>query len=103
MNLLILIRNFSLLYIIYIFLITIMTDTFALITGRFIGKHKFAPKISHKKTWEGFFGGALWLTVFGTIFFNTVIDPGVSIIVVILVTLCLSIIGQLGDLVFSAI
>lgn len=103
MNLLILIRNFSLLYIIYIFLITIMTDTFALITGRFIGKHKFAPKISPKKTWEGFFGGALWGTVFGTIFFNTVIDPGVSIIVVILVTLCLSIIGQLGDLVFSAI
>ena len=45
----------------------------------------------------------MWGTVFGTIFFNTVIDPGVSIVVVILVTLCLSIIGQLGDLVFSAI
>lgn len=103
MNLLILIRNFSLLYIIYIFLITIMTDTFALITGKFIGKHKFAPKISPKKTWEGFFGGALWGTIFGTIFFNTVIDSGVNIIVITIVTLCLSIIGQLGDLVFSAI
>lgn len=103
MNLLILIRNFSLLYVIYIFLITIMTDTFALITGKFIGKHKFASKISPKKTWEGFFGGTLWGTIFGTVFFNTVIDPGVSIAIVTLVTLCLSVIGQLGDLVFSAI
>lgn len=103
MNLLILIRNFSLLYIIYIFLITIITDTFALITGKFIGKHKFAPKISPKKTWEGFFGGAIMGTVFGSVFFNTVIDPGVNLAVVIFVTLCLSIIGQLGDLVFSAI
>jgi len=103
MNLLILIRNFSLLYIIYIFLITIMTDTFALITGKFIGKHKFAPKISPKKTWEGFFGGALLGTFVGTVFFNTVIDSGINIFVIALVTLCLSVIGQIGDLVFSAI
>ena len=54
MNLLLLIRNENLFYIIYIFLITIMTDTFALVTGRFIGKNKLAPKISPKKTWEGF-------------------------------------------------
>ena len=103
MNLLTLIRNFSLLYIIYIFLITIMTDTFALVTGRFIGKHKFAPKISPKKTWEGFFGGALMGTVIGGVFFNTVIDPSVNLALILFVTLVLSIIGQLGDLVFSAI
>lgn len=103
MNLLILIRNFSLLYIIYIFLITCVTDTFALVTGKFIGKHKFAPKISPKKTWEGFFGGTLWGAFCGTIFFNTVIDPSVNIVVIAIVTTALSIIGQLGDLVFSAI
>lgn len=103
MNLLILIRNFSLLYIVYLFLITTITDTFALITGKFIGKHKFAPKISPKKTWEGFFGGSLWGTLCGTVFFNTVIDSGLNIVVVALVTLCLSVIGQLGDLVFSSI
>lgn len=103
MNLLILIRNFNLLYIIYIFLITIMTDTFALITGKFIGKHKFAPKISPKKTWEGFFGGALMGTVIGGIFFNTVINPNINLVLILFVTLVLSVIGQLGDLVFSAI
>jgi len=103
MNLLILIRNFNLLYIVYIFLITAITDTFALLTGKFVGKHKFAPKISPKKTWEGFFGGALWGTICGSVFYNTVIDSGVNIFVVVFVTLVLSIIGQLGDLVFSAI
>jgi len=103
MNLLILIRNYNLLYVIYIFLITIITDTFALITGKFIGKNKFAPKISPKKTWEGFFGGALFGTIVGSVFFNTVINPNLNIFIVILMTLTLSIIGQLGDLVFSAI
>lgn len=103
MNLLILIRNFSLLYIVYIFLITTVTDTFALLTGKFIGKNKFAPKISPNKTWEGFFGGSLWGTIIGTIFFNTVINPNINLFIVLFVTLCLSIIGQIGDLVFSAI
>jgi phosphatidate cytidylyltransferase len=103
MNLLVLIRNENLFYIIYIFLITIMTDTFALITGKFIGKNKFAPKISPKKTWEGFFGGSLCGTVVGTVFFNTIINPSLSLFAVILMTLCLSVVGQLGDLVFSSI
>lgn len=103
MNLFILIRNFSLLYIIYIFIVSCITDTFALITGKFIGRHKFAPKISPKKTWEGFFGGALWGTICGTVFFSTVISSGLSISLIAFITLCLSVIGQLGDLVFSAI
>lgn len=103
MNLLILIRNFSLLYVVYIFLISTVTDTFALVTGKFIGKNKLAPKISPKKTWEGFFGGSLWGTIVGSVFFNTVIDTNVNIFIIVFVTLCLSIVGQVGDLVFSSI
>ena len=34
-----------------------MSDTGAYFTGVFLGKHKMAPIISPKKTWEGFFGG----------------------------------------------
>lgn len=36
-----------------------VSDTGAYFVGTFLGKHKMAPKISPKKTWEGFFGG--WL------------------------------------------
>lgn len=32
-------------------------DAGAYFIGTFFGKHKMAPKISPKKTWEGFFGG----------------------------------------------
>ena len=37
---------------------TFAVDTGAFFTGLTIGKHKLAPSISPKKTWEGVFGGA---------------------------------------------
>lgn len=103
MNLIILIRNFSLAHVIYIFLITIITDTFALITGMCVGRHKLAPQISPKKTWEGLIGGTFWGALVATVFFNTVVNPSVSLGVVMVVSVILSLIGQLGDLVFSSI
>ena len=36
-----------------------VADSGAYFTGRAIGKHKFWPRISPKKTWEGFFGGLI--------------------------------------------
>jgi phosphatidate cytidylyltransferase len=33
-------------------------DSWAYLIGKFLGKHKLFPRISPKKTWEGFFGGA---------------------------------------------
>lgn len=41
-----------------------MSDTGAYFTGMLIGKHKMAPVISPKKTWEGFFGG--WIVSIGS-------------------------------------
>lgn len=35
-------------------------DTGAYIVGSTIGKHKMAPSISPKKSWEGFFGGVIF-------------------------------------------
>lgn len=32
-------------------------DTFAYFTGRFLGRHSLAPRLSPKKTWEGLVGG----------------------------------------------
>lgn len=102
-NLLILLRNYSLNYIIYLFIVSIITDTFAYITGKYIGKNPLAPLISPKKTIEGAIGGSTMGVIAGSIFYTTVINPGLEIGIVIFVTLCLSLIGQLGDLIFSAI
>jgi phosphatidate cytidylyltransferase len=33
-------------------------DTLAYLTGRFAGRHRLAPRLSPKKTWEGLLGGA---------------------------------------------
>ena len=96
-------RNIGLTLIIYLFLITILTDTFALITGRLIGKHKLLEAVSPKKTWEGFFGGSLIATFVCTYYYITIINPDVSLLVIIFLTLFLTIIGQIGDLFFSAI
>ena len=32
-------------------------DSFAYFVGRSLGKHKLWPRLSPKKTWEGFIGG----------------------------------------------
>ena len=99
----ILYRNIGLSLIIYLFLITMITDTFALVTGRLIGKNKLLEVISPNKTWEGFFGGSLIATFVCTYFYITIINPSISLLIIILMTLFLTIIGQLGDLFFSAI
>ena len=52
-------------FIFYLLLITTFTDIFALVFGLTLGKHKMAPNISPKKTWEGAIGGSLVATTVG--------------------------------------
>lgn len=101
-NLLIATRNYDLKYLIYLFLITTMTDTFALFTGMLVGKHKLTT-ISPKKTVEGLLGGTFMGTFVAVAFYHTVINPSVSLVYIIFITIFLSLIGQIGDLVFSSI
>lgn len=89
--------------LIYLLLITVVTDSYALFTGMLIGKTKLLEEISPKKTWEGFIGGSLVGTFVGVMFYKTVINPDVIMSNLIIITLFLTIIGQLGDLFFSAI
>ena len=55
----------------------------------------------------GAIGGTISVTIIGTIvptaFYFTVISSNISLVVLILITFLLSIVGQIGDLVFSAI
>ncbi len=43
----------------FLFVLIWSSDSFAYFAGKLFGKHKMAPKISPKKTWEGFAGGVL--------------------------------------------
>lgn len=49
----------------FLFILIWSSDTFAYFTGKFFGKHKMAPKISPKKTWEGFAGGVILTIILG--------------------------------------
>ena len=49
--------NHGLWYLILLLMIAWVNDTGAYFVGTFLGKHKMAPKISPKKSWEGFIGG----------------------------------------------
>jgi phosphatidate cytidylyltransferase len=51
----------------FFFLILMGADTGAYYTGRAIGKHKLAPKISPGKTWEGVAGGMAAALVLATV------------------------------------
>jgi phosphatidate cytidylyltransferase len=42
-------------------------DVFAYLTGITIGKHKMAPRISPKKSWEGFAGGIVGAMAMGAL------------------------------------
>lgn len=103
MSLFYLYRNISLELIIFLFLITIITDSYAYFIGMLIGKNKLLEVISPKKTWEGTIGGSIVGTFVCTVYYITVINPNISIFEISIVTLFLSLIGQFGDLLFSAI
>lgn len=102
-SLLIILRNLGLNLIVYLFLITIMTDTYAYIIGSLIGKHKLLKDISPNKTLEGMAAGTLFGTIIATCYYIAAINPNVNIWLITFITLFLSILGQFGDLVFSAI
>lgn len=86
---------------IYIFIISFMTDTYAYIGGRLIGKHHFTG-ISPKKTIEGSIIGILIGTFIGSIYYHAVM-MNMPVIKVAIMSLLLSIISEIGDLVFSSI
>lgn len=100
-NTMILVRAFGLYKFCYLILIFILTDSFALFGGMIFGRHKLLPSVSPKKTIEGSITGSICGTIGSSIFYHYLVS---SInIKVILGTFILTIIGQVGDLIFSKI
>lgn len=81
------------------------TDVTAYFIGKNFGKHKFS-KISPNKTIEGCLGGvigALILMLIFTYIVNTYLNLNISYLYITLVSVILSIIGQIGDFAASSI
>ena len=95
-------RHTDLKLFVFLFTITITTDTFAYLTGSLIGKHKLLTEISPKKTWEGLIGGTIMGVFVSAMFYHTCIDPEFSKITLLAICTFLSLLAQFGDLAFSA-
>ncbi len=85
-----------------IFLSVWANDSFAYLAGSRFGKHKLAPRVSPKKSWEGFFAGLLGSALFWCLF---TLIPGVnlSIPVAFVFGIVSGLAGVLGDLAESRI
>jgi phosphatidate cytidylyltransferase len=86
----------------FFFLVLMGSDIGAYYTGRLIGKHKLAPKISPGKTWEGFVGGIVAALAMATLahfwfFDNLPLKWALPLAAV------MAVLGVLGDLTESAL
>ena len=75
-------------------------DTAAYFTGVFLGRHKMAPVLSPKKTWEGAAGGIIGAAVLGVLF---ALIFKQNIPMYLLISLIGSVVSMIGDLTASAI
>jgi phosphatidate cytidylyltransferase len=68
-----------------------------------IGKHKLLESISPKKTWEGLIFGTIFGVLIGSVFYYITINDSINVLHLVLGTTLISLVGQMGDLVFSSI
>lgn len=103
----------SVLLVLYMALGACLNDAFAYFVGVFFGKHKMNPRISPKKTWEGFFGGVILTSAFLTGFALILSACGHPVLAgvldlehwyhVVILSILIPLVSVLGDLVFSSI
>lgn len=87
--------------LLYIVLVSMSTDIFAYLIGSLIGCHKVS-KISPNKSIEGCIAGSLCATIIGTFYYLAVVD-GSHVLNIIILTLIISLVSQMGDIFFSKI
>ncbi|MGH7143007.1 MAG: phosphatidate cytidylyltransferase [Planctomycetota bacterium] len=86
--------------LLFLVFLTEMNDVCAFTFGKLFGKHKMAPTVSPNKTWEGFAGGVICVTIGGGLLHF--LTPFHLIPAMALGTL-IGLAGVLGDLCTSAI
>jgi len=95
-------RGVNVAMLLYLMFIVWATDSGAYTVGRKLGKHKVTP-ISPNKTWEGCIGGSV-IGVIIAMAFAVILQVGYqNWFSMLVITIILSIVGQFGDLVESAL
>ncbi|MEO6055002.1 MAG: phosphatidate cytidylyltransferase [Chthoniobacterales bacterium] len=92
-------------YVLYLIMVTKFSDMGAYTFGSIFGKHPFAPHISPKKTWEGFFG-ALITALLGSYWMYAMIPgrlPAFSFCDLTILGLVLGFAAVIGDLAESIV
>lgn len=90
----------SSLYIIYMLSSIWICDTAAYAGGRAFGRHKLFPRVSPKKTWEGFFAGIIGALAWVWVVFPF-LQEKTDFHDLLFVALVVGIFGQFGDLLES--
>ncbi|HKQ08800.1 MAG TPA: phosphatidate cytidylyltransferase [Blastocatellia bacterium] len=79
------------------FAMVMLTDTGAFYTGRSLGRHKLAPRISPGKTIEGAVGGLITAILVGPLCRYTFF-PEIPLLHAMLLGAAIGVVGQVGDL-----
>ncbi len=103
LNSILFIQGYQPLVLLAVFLTIWINDTGAYVVGMTLGKHRLFERISPKKSWEGFFGGAVFAIAASYLFFRfipQITDTGLNMSFVqwLLFTQIIVIFGTLGDL-----
>ncbi len=83
-------------WVVLAFVVTWANDTFAYFAGMFFGKHPLYAKVSPKKTWEGFAGGAAG-SVVGALVIRATMLPELPLLHALLLGAGAAVLGPLGD------
>src|SRR5699024_9974985 len=94
------VRSAGLNYLLFVLFIILSTDSGAYFFGKALGKKKLWPEISPNKTIGGALGGII-MAIITAVIFQVVYPFEFSYIVIVLYSLLISIVGQLGDLIAS--
>ncbi|MGQ9819643.1 MAG: phosphatidate cytidylyltransferase [Candidatus Kapaibacteriales bacterium] len=94
--------NWSFLFFISILGSIWICDSFAYFIGTAFGKHKLAPSVSPKKSWEGAIAGVIG-AILSFYLFDTLFELSIKKGFLLLFSFVVGIIGQLGDLAESKI
>lgn len=95
-------REAGLIWIFYSLFTIWATDSGAYFIGRAIGKRKLWPEISPNKTIEGSLGGVVCALIVALLF-SLFTEIEASLLQLSIITIVLSVFGQIGDLVESAL